>query len=115
MTSYFEKYDCLVDSGFRDFITSDLHSQLCHKQPDGESISIRQSVLKRHLIGDGSHRHLSSSIKLDIDPKLASQLKDKYCEAIFIERLPIGVFADPFELQNLHQRGGKLHSTRPFF
>ncbi|KAK2662561.1 hypothetical protein Ddye_001135 [Dipteronia dyeriana] len=56
-----------------------------------------------HLIGEGSRRCLSSAIRFDIDPKLVSQLSNKYCEVIFVERLPFGVFADPFELQHLHQ------------
>ncbi|KAI3863927.1 hypothetical protein MKW98_031519 [Papaver atlanticum] len=34
-----------------------------------------------------------------------SELPEHFCEAVVIERLPSGVFADPFELQHLVQRG----------
>ncbi|MCL7022319.1 hypothetical protein MKW94_030505 [Papaver nudicaule] len=34
-----------------------------------------------------------------------SELPAHFCEAVVIERLPSGVFADPFELQHLVQRG----------
>ncbi|KAK0590319.1 hypothetical protein LWI29_025347 [Acer saccharum] len=105
MTTYFEKYENLLGSNFQDFITHELHSRLCDKLPEDKRLVIRQSVLQRHLIGEGSHRRLSSAIRFDIDPKLVSKLSNKYCEVIFVERLPFGVFADPFELQHLHQRG----------
>ncbi|KAK3232529.1 hypothetical protein Dsin_004410 [Dipteronia sinensis] len=105
LTSYFEKYECLLDSNFQDFITNELHFRMCEVLPDDLRLVIRPSVLQRHLIGEGSHRHLSSSIRFDIDPKAVSQLSIHYCEVIFVERLPSGVFADPFELQHLLQRG----------
>ncbi|KAL5735030.1 hypothetical protein ACOSP7_032891 [Xanthoceras sorbifolium] len=105
LTSYFEKYECLLDSNFQDFVTNELHSRMCEVLPDDLRLVIRPSVLQRHLIGEGSHRHLSSSIRLDIDSKAVSQLSIHYCRVIFVERLPSGVFADPFELQHLHHRG----------
>ncbi|KAH7575869.1 hypothetical protein JRO89_XS02G0235500 [Xanthoceras sorbifolium] len=61
LTSYFEKYECLVDSNFQDFITNELHSRMCEVLPDDLRLVIRPSVLQRHLIGEGSHHHLSSS------------------------------------------------------
>jgi phosphatidylinositol glycan class X len=42
-----------------------------------------------------------------------SELLSYSCELIVIERLPSGVFADPFELQHLAQRGGKY--SKPAF
>ena len=108
MTTYFERYESLLGSNFQDFVTRELHSCLCDKLLEDKRLVIRQSVLQRHLIGEGSHRRLSSAIRLDIDPKLVSKLSNKYCEVIFVERLPLGVFADPFELQHLLQRGGNF-------
>lgn len=110
MTSYFEKYENLVDSYFQDFIARELHSGSCEVLPENQSPVSKHSVLRRHLIGEGSHRHLSSSIRFDIDPKSLALLPVNYCEVLVVERLPSGVFADPFELQHLRQHGGKLHS-----
>lgn len=110
MTSYFEKYEKLLDSNFQDFIAHELHTGLCEVLPDNSNLLIKQLVLQRRLIGEGSHRHLSSSMRFDIDPEPFSQLPFHQCEVIIVERLPHGVFADPFELQHLHHRGGKLHS-----
>ncbi|KAI3980020.1 hypothetical protein MKX01_042674 [Papaver californicum] len=59
-----------------------------------------------HLIGEGSHRRLFSSLKVSVQPHTTiSELPEHFCEAVVIERLPSGVFADPFELQHLVQRG----------
>lgn len=71
----------------------------------------RLSLLQRRLIGEGSHRRLSTSVRFDINQESVSQLPDHYCEAIIIEKMPSGVFADPFELQDLLHRGGNLPST----
>ncbi|XP_044466949.1 phosphatidylinositol-glycan biosynthesis class X protein isoform X2 [Mangifera indica] len=103
MTSYFEKYENLVDSYFQDFIARELHSVSCEVLPENQSPVSKHSVLQRHLIGEGSHRHLSSSIRFDIDPKSLARLPINYCEVLVVERLPSGVFADPFELQHLQQ------------
>lgn len=108
MESYHGEYGSLLDSDFQDFIARGLPSGLCGMLPDDLP---RLSVLQRNLIGEGSHRLLSSSIRLNIEPKSLTKLPTHSCEVILIERLPIGVFADPFELQHLLQRGGKiLHS-----
>ncbi|KAG2680318.1 hypothetical protein I3760_11G094700 [Carya illinoinensis] len=108
MESYHGEYGSLLDSDFQDFIARGLPSGLCGMLPDDLP---RLSVLQQNLIGEGSHRLLSSSIRLNIEPKSLTKLPTHSCEVILIERLPIGVFADPFELQHLLQRGGKiLHS-----
>lgn len=104
MESYYGKYGSLLDSDFQDFIAQGLPSGLCGMLPDDLP---RLSVLQRNLIGEGSHRLLSSSIRLNIDPKSITKLPTHSCEVIIIERLPTGVFADSFELQHLLQRGGK--------
>ncbi|KAG6636230.1 phosphatidylinositol-glycan biosynthesis class X protein [Carya illinoinensis] len=102
MESYHGEYGSLLDSDFQDFIARGLPSGLCGMLPDDLP---RLSVLQQNLIGEGSHRLLSSSIRLNIEPKSLTKLPTHSCEVILIERLPIGVFADPFELQHLLQRG----------
>jgi phosphatidylinositol glycan class X len=109
MESYYEKHGSLLDSDFQDFVARALPSGICGILQDNLNLVPRLSVLKRNLIGEGSHRHLSTSIRLNIDPKSITELLPTlYCEVIIIERLPSGVFADPFELQHLLQRGGKI-------
>ncbi|GAV67770.1 PIG-X domain-containing protein [Cephalotus follicularis] len=98
MKSYFEKYECLIDSNFQHFIAHQLPYALCEVVVPN---AVRFSVLKRRLIGEGSHRHLSSSIGFHIKPEFPFH----FCEVVIVERLPSGVFADPFELQHLHRRG----------
>lgn len=109
MTSYFGKYEKLLDSNFEEFIANELRTSFCEVLPDNTSSVVRRSVLLRHLIGEGSHRNLLSSMRFYVDPKSLSRPPFHKCELIVIERLPSGIFADPFELQHLHQRGGKLH------
>lgn len=112
MESYYEKHRSLLDSDFQDFVARALPSGFCGILQDNLNLVPRLSVLKRNLIGEGSHRHLSASIRLNIDPKSITELLPTLsCEVIIIERLPSGVFADPFELQHLLQRGGKILLT----
>lgn len=110
MTSYFDRHEVLLDSAFQDFIAHEVRPGLCEGLPDNLNLFIRQSVLQRHLIGEGSHRRLASSIEFHIDEESSSWLPIESCEVLIIERLPSGVFADPFELQHLHQRGGNYYS-----
>ncbi|EOY25164.1 Phosphatidylinositol-glycan biosynthesis class X protein, putative [Theobroma cacao] len=104
MKSYFDKYENLHDSSFEDFMAHELSSGLCEVFPDKLNINVRLSVLELSLLGEGSHRHLSSSIRLQIEAESIAKLPDHFCEVIIIQRLPLGVFADPFELQHLHER-----------
>ena len=103
---YFDKYNSLLDSDFQDFVAHELCPGSCELL-DGLNLVMGLSVQQRALIGDGSHRHLSSSIRFNI-PELVAELPIPFCEAIIIEKLPHGIFADPFELQHLLQRGGKI-------
>lgn len=115
--SYFDKYDSLLDSDFLDFVAHELFPGSCELVLDNLNLTMRLSVQQRALIGDGSHRHLSSSIKFNITSGLIDELPIHLCEAIIIEKLPHGIFADPFELQHLLQRGGKCifyHSSNTF-
>lgn len=108
--SYFQKHDTLIDSVFQDFISNDLSNGFCETFQTKHKFSPKLSVLQRHLIGEGSHRRLTSSVKIENESKVLSKLPLLSCEAIIVERLPSGVFADPFELQHLTRRGGKILS-----
>ena len=108
MQLYFDKYMNFLDSDFENFLSQEVNVGLCQVLPDNHNFALRLSVLKRNLIGEGSHRHVSTLIKFQTQQsKSLSELLISSCEFIIIERLPSGVFADPFELQRLVQRGGK--------
>ncbi|KAG8382508.1 hypothetical protein BUALT_Bualt05G0084600 [Buddleja alternifolia] len=96
--TYFEKYDSFVDSQFSFFIENEIPLGMSEMPRDNSNV---MSILHRNIIGEGSHRRLSSSMRL----KTQSELTEQSCEIIIIERLPNGVFADPFELQHLVHRG----------
>ncbi|XP_075104862.1 uncharacterized protein LOC107783125 [Nicotiana tabacum] len=102
--SYFRKHDNLVDLKFEDFIAHDVLSSACVSLQDNIKFVPKLSALHRNLIGEGSHRRLSSSLRLKMSSESVSR-PPKSCEVIIVERLPSGVFADPFELQHLVQRG----------
>lgn len=103
--AYFEKHDSLLDLDFEDFIARELPLGSCEVLQEKFNIVPKLSVMGRHLIGEGSHRRLSSSIGFKIQPESLSELTLHFCEVIIVERLPYGVFADPFELQHLIQHG----------
>lgn len=105
---YFEKHNSFVDSDFHDFLVHELPLGSCDVLQDKTDLLPTLSVTHRHLIGEGSHRRLSSSVRFKGPHKSVSELPAHFCEAIIIERLPSGVFADPFELQHLLERGGKF-------
>lgn len=81
---------------------SKLH-QDCGKQHISELEVIE---LQRMLIGSGAHRQLSSTMKFKYQQNYSTELNHRFCEILMMERLPSGVFADPFELQRLVHRGG---------
>lgn len=100
MQSYFTTHTSLNDSEFRNFL---LLQQCSDKIPseDDPNIESANSLLQhRNIIGEGSHRNLLTSIKLPV------QSQSQLYELVIVERLPLGVFADPFELQSLQQRKG---------
>lgn len=104
-SSYFDRYGYLDDSDYKVFITQELPFALCDAPSDNLNLVPRLSVLERKLIGEGSHRRLFSSIRINIEHGSISELSHCNCAVIIVERLPSGVFADPFELQHLLQRG----------
>ncbi|KAI3967899.1 hypothetical protein MKX01_027082 [Papaver californicum] len=103
--SYFKKHNILIDYNFQSFLKHDFPLRSC-KLLDNLNTVIKVPVLHRYLIGEGSHRRLFSFLRVSIQPHTTiSELPEHFCEAVVIERLPSGVFADPFELQHLVQRG----------
>ncbi|KAK4364663.1 hypothetical protein RND71_016021 [Anisodus tanguticus] len=102
--SYFSKHDNLVDSKFKDFIAHDILSSACVSLQGNVKFAPKLTVLHQKLIGEGSHRRLSSSLRLKRSSESISS-PPKSCEVIIVERLPSGIFTDPFELQHLVQRG----------
>lgn len=106
MQSYYDRYTSLHDSDFENFMSQEVTSGLCEALPENHNSMLRLSVVRRDLVGEGSHRRMSTLIKLQSQQlKSSSELLSYSCEFIVIERLPSGVFADPFELQHLAQRG----------
>ncbi|KAI3918514.1 hypothetical protein MKX01_041834 [Papaver californicum] len=105
LEAYFIKHDILIDSNFHSFLKHYFPLRSC-KSLDNLNSVIKVLVLHRDLKGEGSHPRLFSSLRVSIQPDAnVSELPTHFCEAIVIERLPSGVFADPFELQHLVQRG----------
>uniref|UniRef100_A0A1D1XTP2 Phosphatidylinositol-glycan biosynthesis class X protein n=1 Tax=Anthurium amnicola TaxID=1678845 RepID=A0A1D1XTP2_9ARAE len=111
-SSLLEKHATLYNSDFQALLVQELHSHdSCGKLLHNTSNLFSLSVLKRHLVGEGSHRRLISSLRFDIHSDGISWLDAYYCEAVLIESLPTGVFADTFELQHLVHRGVLLDAT----
>ncbi|KAK8657972.1 hypothetical protein V6N13_036188 [Hibiscus sabdariffa] len=106
LRSYFDRYENLDDPSFENFMTHELSPSLCQVTPENRGLGVRLSVRELSLVGEGSHRQLSSSIRLQTGAESIPELPPHICEVIIIQRLPLGVFADPFELQNLHKRIG---------
>ncbi|KAE8703526.1 Syntaxin/t-SNARE family protein [Hibiscus syriacus] len=106
MRSYFDNYENLDDSSFENFMAHELSSSLYRMTPENQNRGVRLSVRELSLVGDGSHRQLYFSIRLQTGEESIPELPSHICEVIVIQRLPLGVFADPFELQNLQKRMG---------
>ncbi|XP_077220625.1 uncharacterized protein LOC143854510 [Tasmannia lanceolata] len=105
LKSYFEKHENLLDSDFQGFLSQEFCSLgSCKGLVHNLSSMLRISLLQQHLIGEGSHRRLVSSVKFDILSDAIYEQASHDCKVVVIERLPLGVFADPFELQHLVQR-----------
>lgn len=103
---YFKKYDSLIEQEFDSFIANNIPLGLCRVLEDKNHILPSLSALHQNVVGEGSHRRLASSLRIKLQRELKHELTAHSCEVVIIERLPSGVFADPFELQHLVQRGG---------
>uniref|UniRef100_A0ACD5VRL3 Uncharacterized protein n=1 Tax=Avena sativa TaxID=4498 RepID=A0ACD5VRL3_AVESA len=63
------------------------------------------SEVHRQLVGEGSHRRLVYSVKFGTCEDDLVKFLDGYdSNLVIIEKLPSGVFADPFELQHFVER-----------
>ncbi|XP_058190359.1 uncharacterized protein LOC131307725 isoform X1 [Rhododendron vialii] len=102
---YFEIHVSFVDSSFINFIENELPLGFRGVLQEELNLILRLSDLQCYLTGEGSHRRLSSSIKLSGQLESKAELPRHSCKAIIIEKLPSRIFADPFELQHLLQRG----------
>lgn len=107
MESYYGKHESFIDSLFDDFLTQDLPVNICQVLPCDLNTVLSLSILLK-IKGEGSHRQLSSTIKFNIK-KPIPHVHTHHCKIIIIERLPSGVFADPFELEHLLHRAGKTY------
>jgi GPI mannosyltransferase 1 subunit X len=71
------------------------------------------SELHRELVGEGSHRRLIYSMKFGACQDAMVSFLDNYdSHLVMIEKLPNGVFADPFELQHFIERKGENQILR---
>lgn len=104
-SSYFGSHGSLISSEFDDFVRHELKAGPFHLLQDSPDAVSRLVDLNRRLIGEGSHRHLATTVRFDLGLLPTNQLQACSLEVIMIERLPSGVFADPFELQHFVQRG----------
>uniref|UniRef100_A0A803MRS5 Phosphatidylinositol-glycan biosynthesis class X protein n=1 Tax=Chenopodium quinoa TaxID=63459 RepID=A0A803MRS5_CHEQI len=98
LESFSKEYESFTDSNFLEYMEQKI---LVRSEPT----FFKLLNLERRLIGEGSHRRLSSSFKISVQPDLIGDFSSQICELVIIERLPSGVFADPFELQHLRDRG----------
>lgn len=106
--TYFDKYRSLDDAAFEHYRDVELTRPSCEMLPPDPRNVFKLSDLDRHLTGEGSHRSLFTSIRISVDEEFAAKSLFSFCEAVLVERLPSGVFADPFELQRVRDRGGKF-------
>ncbi|CAE6215165.1 unnamed protein product [Arabidopsis arenosa] len=99
MESYFTRHTSLDDSEFRNFL---LLQQCSDKVPtqDSNIVPLTSLIQHRNITGEGSHRNLLTSIKI----QFLHHSESEFRELVIVERLPLGVFADPFELQSLQKR-----------
>lgn len=114
-SSYFAQQKSLFDSDCHDYIAEEFgSSDFCKGM--GEISLLQLSDLQRRLRGEGSHRHLISTLRFMDRSYIRSLLDSHDCKAVIIERLPIGVLADLFELQHLVHRKGQQQKVhyKPF-
>jgi phosphatidylinositol glycan class X len=82
-------------------------ADLCKGLDDGLDVPMLSEV-HRQLVGEGSHRRLVYSVKFGNCKDAMVKFLDGYdANLVIIEKLPSGVFADPFELQHFVERKGE--------
>jgi phosphatidylinositol glycan class X len=66
------------------------------------------SEVHRQLVAEGSHRRLVYSVKFgNCEDGVVKKIDGYDANLVIIEKLPSGVFADPFELQHFVERKGE--------
>ncbi|XP_031491428.1 uncharacterized protein LOC116258423 isoform X1 [Nymphaea colorata] len=105
ISCFLEKYGKLPDYGFHGQLAKELCDISNGEWQIGIKPTFKLTEFQRFLVGEGSHRQSVSSIKYQIQPNLVTDHPGQPCELVLVERLGPGVFADPFELQRLVQRG----------
>lgn len=103
-----EYFDTPLESHSQDFVEHKISRCLCKALIGAQTTELKLSGLERHLIGEGSHRRLSSSIRMNVCDEFVVNHPAYSCEVIVIEKLPHGIFTNPFESQHLFQHGSKL-------
>ncbi|XP_038981906.1 uncharacterized protein LOC103707324 isoform X1 [Phoenix dactylifera] len=110
-SSYYDHRNSLLESDFHDFLAQGFGTgDLCRGLANDMNV-LGLADLHRHLSGEGSHRHVVSALRFVNRSDPMKWLDSYSCEAVIIERLPIGAFADPFELQHLVHRRAFLDAT----
>ncbi|KAF8027169.1 hypothetical protein BT93_E0169 [Corymbia citriodora subsp. variegata] len=103
--TYFDKYGSLDDAAFEHYRDVELSRCSCEMLPRDPHNVFKLSDLDRHLTGEGSHRSLFTSFRISVDEEFAAKSPFRFYQVVLVERLPSGVFADPFELQHIQDRG----------
>ncbi|XP_038981911.1 phosphatidylinositol-glycan biosynthesis class X protein-like isoform X3 [Phoenix dactylifera] len=110
-SSYFDHRNSLLELDFHDFLAQEFGTgDLCRGLANDMNV-LGLADLHRHLSGEGSHRHVVSTLTFVNQSDGKKWLDSHSCEAVIIEKLPIGVFADPFELQHLVHRRAFLDAA----
>ncbi|CAN6343977.1 unnamed protein product [Urochloa humidicola] len=94
-----------IGDAYTDAFTDQLaeHRGLVGMSDSGEAPTLLE--LHRQLVGEGSHRRLVYSMKFGVRQDAMINFLDGYdAHLVIIEKLPNGVFADPFELQHFVER-----------
>lgn len=92
----------------RDLAQMSDSGELCKGLADDVEVPML-SKLRRQLVGEGSHRHLVYSMDFGVCDSAVVNFLDVYdAHLVIFEKLPDGVFADPFELQHFVERKGEI-------
>lgn len=87
-----------------DFAEISVSGELCKGLADDVEVPTL-SEFHRQLVGEGSHRRLVYSVEFGACQGTVANFLDGYdAHLVIIEKLPNGVFADPFELQHFVER-----------
>lgn len=100
------QHDTMFESDFHGYLAQEFGTSDACQGLASNIDTLGLLNLDRKLRGEGSHRHIISTLKFLNQSDISSLVGTQECEAVIIERLPVGVFADPFELQHLVNHKG---------